>query len=272
MRMSDYAEVMNDLVHDLKVPLSAAKGFIELITLKGPLNEVQSEYGDKAQDAIDRALRRINMLLELAYMEAEMPLSIDEVSLIDVIDHAIDQVEAQAASRDLEIEFEPDPDAAFDDVIEADVVRLEMVFENLLSNAVKYNRDGGRIVISLQSAENEAIVSVADTGNGISAADLPNIFDRFFRAENQRHSNVRGTGLGLAITQAIVEKHGGRMSVSSVQGEGSTFSVRLPRRIQRGPEQLSFEPLDGVLDDTQEPASDTSRSADDPQRDGSRLR
>jgi len=113
-------------------------------------------------------------------------------------------------------------------VVRADPDRLKQVFVNLLDNAIKYNRDGGSISIHAEADEALLRVSVSDTGIGIPEADLPRIFERFYRVDKARSRELGGTGLGLAIIKHIVESHGGIVTVTSRLGEGSTFSFTLP--------------------------------------------
>jgi signal transduction histidine kinase len=114
----------------------------------------------------------------------------------------------------------------------ADKMRLRQVFLNLIANAVNYTPENGRVEISLSvdDEKDEAIVKVSDTGIGIPAEHLPHIFDRFYRVDRARNREDGGTGLGLAIVDSFVKAHGGRVEVFSVPGEGSVFTVYLPRK------------------------------------------
>ena len=109
-----------------------------------------------------------------------------------------------------------------------DALRLRQVFLNLISNGINYTEPGGRVEIVLATEENMAVIKIADTGIGIQARHLPNLFDRFYRIDMARNRADGGTGLGLAITKGIVDAHGGRIDVESTPGQGSTFIVRLP--------------------------------------------
>jgi signal transduction histidine kinase len=111
--------------------------------------------------------------------------------------------------------------------ISGDAEKLQRVLVNLLTNAVRYNREDGEIRVTARAEGNQAVLSIADTGVGISAADLPRIFERFYRADKAR-TGAGNSGLGLSICKAIVEAHGGTIEAASEPGKGSVFTVRLP--------------------------------------------
>jgi signal transduction histidine kinase len=113
-------------------------------------------------------------------------------------------------------------------VVTADADRLLQVFTNLIDNAIKFTPEGGAVEVTLRQDGADAIVSVADSGRGIPPDDLPRIFDRFYRVERSRSREAGGSGLGLAIAKHIVDAHGGRITVMSRPGAGTTFSVALP--------------------------------------------
>ena len=114
-----------------------------------------------------------------------------------------------------------------------DTDRLGQVILNLLTNAIQYNRDQGEIRISTRTENADALLVVADTGQGISAEDLPHIFERFYRTDKSRTRAQDHWGLGLAISKAIVDAHGGSLQVTSQPGVGTEFTVRLPRRDEK---------------------------------------
>ncbi|MBM3312878.1 MAG: HAMP domain-containing histidine kinase, partial [Candidatus Aminicenantes bacterium] len=116
-----------------------------------------------------------------------------------------------------------------------DPASLEQVFSNLLHNAIVYNRPGGRVEVGLGEADEAVLVTIRDTGIGIAAKDLPFIFDEFYRVSRGEGARSKGSGLGLPIAKKIVEAHGGRVDVASVLGEGTTFTVRLPKAEASGP-------------------------------------
>ena len=113
--------------------------------------------------------------------------------------------------------------------VSADMGKLRQAVENLLSNALRYTDKGGKVILSLKSMSSNVEITVKDSGIGISKSDLPNIFERFYRADKSRARVSGGMGIGLAIAKAIVEGHGGTISAESTEGIGSTFVITLPK-------------------------------------------
>jgi two-component system sensor histidine kinase ResE len=112
--------------------------------------------------------------------------------------------------------------------------RINEVLGNLLSNAFKFTPRGGKVALSVLPSDRSVVITVTDTGAGISPEQLPHIFDKFFQADNQAQAATKGTGLGLAIAKEVVEAHGGHITVESKVGEGTTFVVRLPMEASGG--------------------------------------
>jgi two-component system sensor histidine kinase SenX3 len=113
--------------------------------------------------------------------------------------------------------------------VSGDETQLTSMFSNLVENAVKYTPSGGRVEVTAESGEGEVVVRISDTGIGIPAENLARIFERFYRVDKARSKETGGTGLGLSIVRHVAENHGGRVGVESTLGEGSTFTVHLPR-------------------------------------------
>jgi signal transduction histidine kinase len=258
-------ELITVIAHDLKLPVSAAKGFIELLPHLGPLNEEQHYYAQRTMDALLRMQDLINDVLDFAQLEAGVELKSHPVDLRIIVDRALEFLVEDAAAQRISIEI----DFAADEFIAAGDARwLGHAFENLLSNAIKYNREGGQVYITAGLHHEVMQLDIIDTGLGIDAQDLPYVFDRFYRARQDRDRRISGSGLGLAITRMIIELHRGRIWVESKPGEGSKFSVTLPLAVQ--PNGLSpavpstaipdsgspSEMSDGVDDATQEPLED----------------
>ncbi len=259
MDNSDLFAVLRDVIHDLKQPLTAAKGYIEIVQFKGELNEDQLKYSEKAIAQLERMEADVNNLLEMAWLEADLPLNPDVVRLSHVIERAFEvtQYQAERAGITVKMGFDKRGDA-----VEGDQRRLIRVVQNLISNAIKYNRPDGNVAIMLESHPDHVILIVKDNGLGIPPQDMPFIFDRFYRSRRDELSRIEGNGLGLAITRGIVERHGGEINVQSELDQGSTFTVILPRKYNPKKRSAVNESLDGVDDDAQEPNDDPELDAD----------
>jgi PAS domain S-box-containing protein len=223
--------------HDLKNPLAAIKGIAQLLhrrARRASTLEGQS-FADGLQriDAtITRMTRLIDSLLDVSRVQMGQPLPLDRRPL-DLVALAREAAEEQQQSSD---RHQLRVDAAVPELIGVwDAHRLERVLANLLNNAVKYSPAGGEVTLIVrpdaEAGAPWAVVMVQDRGLGIPAADLPRIFERFQRAQNVQ-GHIAGTGIGLAIARQIVEQHGGRVTVESEEGEGTTFTVRLPLALE----------------------------------------
>jgi len=174
----------------------------------------------------DRVLTMLNTLMDITEAESgAMPLQREPVRLADVVGRAVDLYHDVADAKGVALVAKPESDVAAI-VVPGDRVRLEQVAANLIDNALKYTPRGGQVSVELRGAGGQAILSVHDTGPGISPDELPRIWDRLFRGDRSRAE--RGLGLGLSLVKAIVEAHGGSVSVVSELGRGSTFTVALP--------------------------------------------
>jgi signal transduction histidine kinase len=152
---------------------------------------------------------------------------IQEVDLASVASGAIVTVQPFAIQMEVSVKLDERSDA----VIMADPDDIEIVFNNLISNAVKYNRFGGKVEVTIDSSGSEAIIMVADTGIGIKEDDIGNLFTEFVRIKSDKTKNIAGSGLGLSIVKKVVELYHGSINVDSVPDAGSTFTVRLPKKL-----------------------------------------
>lgn len=228
--MNDHKdEFESDLIsitaHDLKTPVSAARGFMDLILHSGPLNEAQVRYWEKAMSALDRMERIIVSLLDLARLEDGLVLEIETCDLCELAQEAVELLGPMAAQRNITIIFESAAGAV---MLNADERLLYQVISNLISNAIKYNVDGGEVHVVARVERGQARLDVGDTGIGIPADELAQVFKRFYRTTRRETRKIEGTGLGLTIAEAIIEAHGGRIWVESVLDKGTTFSFVLP--------------------------------------------
>jgi two-component system heavy metal sensor histidine kinase CusS len=215
-----------DASHDLRTPLSLIRTNAEL-ALRRPRSQV--EYRQtlaRILSTSEETTQLIEALLTLARADTgTVQLHFQLVNAIPVLHKAAQQGAFLAQSKGLTF-TETLPEEPL--YLRADPAALERLFSSLLDNALKYTPAGGKVDLRAFMASNCALIEVADTGIGISEADLPRIFDRFYRADQARSREVPGSGLGLAIAQWITDAHKGSIEANSRLGEGSTFRVRLP--------------------------------------------
>jgi two-component system NtrC family sensor kinase len=218
------SDFVNTVSHDLRSPLTAILGYVDLITRVGPVNDRQDEFIKRVQVSVRNITALINDLLELGRIESGFDARKEFVPLPVIIKYSLDSLGSSIIEKKYEVLVDAPDDV---DEVFGDPTRLRQLFDNLLSNAIRYTPMGGQIRISLRSENNQVILQVQDTGPGIPASDQPYIFDKFYRASNIEQ-DIPGSGLGLAIVKTIVENHQGRVWVDSILGQGSTFTVVFP--------------------------------------------
>ncbi len=221
-------EFVANVSHELKTPATSLKGFAETlldgakndpVTLTNFLNIILTE-SDRLQILIDD-------LLELSKIEnSGVELHIDEVEMVSLIEQCCSIIKLKADEKQIDLHFEHESDTVH---LSADSIRLNQVVINLISNAISYTPEKGCVTIRLFNRESQMQLEVSDTGIGIDQAHFPRIFERFYRVDKARSRSEGGTGLGLAIVKHIVEAHHGTVHVKSKLGQGSTFSVHLPK-------------------------------------------
>jgi two-component system OmpR family sensor kinase len=215
-----------DVSHELRTPLTVLRGSLEVA-----LEEDRSaeEYREAIGNAIleVRHLTRIsqNLLLLTRGESGRVTLSFANLDLGRFASETARDLAQAAADREMELEVSAPGRPVY---VFADAGRLQQVLHNLIENALQYSNPGGKICVGVAAAPGEALLSVSDTGIGIPEDDLPYVFERFFRSKRSRRANPGGSGLGLSIVRWIVEAHKGRVTVESVAGRGSTFTVHLP--------------------------------------------
>ncbi len=215
--------------HELKTPVTSIKGFTETL-LDGAMEDKETleSFLSIILKESDRLQSLIYDLLELSKIENEgFSLSIQPVNLILVLQESISIGGGKAAGKEISIQFEKPSDKM---MIEGDIYRLKQVFINLISNAVSYTPNGGSITIAIEEKAKKVMIHVQDTGMGIEEAEIPRIFERFYRVNKARDRNSGGTGLGLAIVKHLMEAHKGKVTVKSKVGQGSIFSIELLKK------------------------------------------
>ena len=213
-----------DAAHELRTPLSNIKGYLEAIHdgVKEPDPDTLAIIGHES----DLLSRLVNELQELSLAEAgELKLKRRPEDVTGLISRAVSSVQAQADLKGIGLSFQP---AGGLPPVDIDHSRISQVLRNLLENAIVYTPAGGSIKVASKLRGGDIEVSVTDTGEGIPAEDLPNIFERFYRVDKSRARTTGGSGLGLTIARRLVEAHGGTINVRSEPGKGSCFSFTLP--------------------------------------------
>lgn len=211
--------------HELRTPLASLKLLAETIASGGADEPcVLQDYTERIELEVDRLAQMVDELSELSLVETgQVSLEKRPVNLEALVIRAVERLEAQAVRAGIGLTL--DAPAGLPQPV-ADERRLEQVLVNLLHNAVKFTPSGGQISVAASADKENVTVTVSDTGIGIPEEELPRVFERFYKADKSRSS--RGTGLGLAIARHIIQAHGGRLWVESVQGAGSVFSFSLP--------------------------------------------
>jgi PAS domain S-box-containing protein len=220
------SDFLSNMSHELRTPLGAILGFGQLLEedVAALPNALHRQWVGSIVRAGWHLLGLVNEVLDLARIEAgRIELSLDAVSLEDLLDECRGEIAAVAAKRDIKV-FAEATDTLY---ARADRMRLRQVLLNLLSNAVKYNRDGGEVHVSARAIGKMVRISVSDTGQGIAKDRMNELFQPFKRLGAER-SKVEGFGLGLSITRRLVEMMNGQMGVESELGRGSTFWFELP--------------------------------------------
>jgi len=257
------SEFLSRMSHELRTPLNAILGFAQVLELdrKSPLAETQVERVRRIQKAGWHLLTLINEVLELSRIEAgALSISLGAVTIASVVQESIELVSATAAQRGITVVARIDPQAPA--TAHADSTRLKQVLLNLLSNAIKYNRDRGRVDVSVERDGNTIRVGVRDTGRGMSEAQLAKIFQPFNRL-GLEDGAIEGTGIGLSITRRLVELMGGRIDVTTEVGVGSEFTVWLA--IDDGlPKEAAPALLPGAVSDAQPLAATVLYVEDNP--------
>jgi signal transduction histidine kinase len=213
-----------DVAHELRTPLSNIRGYLEAVrdgVIKPDVDTVRS-----LDEEATLLSRLVDDLQELSLAEAgELKLVYQPSDISELIKQTVALVQAQAVTRGVSLSIDVTdklPPANFDSY------RISQVVRNLLENAVVHTAKGDAITVAVRRKDNYLQVSVTDTGEGISAKDLPNIFERFYRVDKSRARATGGSGLGLTIAKRLVEAHGGEIEVRSEPGKGSCFIFTLP--------------------------------------------
>ncbi len=220
-------EFFSNISHELRTPLTSIMAFVETLE-DGAIEDEENNrrfLGVIRRNA-ERMHRLIDDVLELSSIESGIiEINAKQISLASLVGEVFTNLSNKAGERGIKLINAVPGDAK----VFADAVRLEQMLTNLIDNAVKFNREQGSVTVAFAKNGTKDLISVEDTGEGISGEHLQRIFERFYRTDRARSREIGGTGLGLAIVKHLARLHGGEISVSSNVGKGTVFTVELPQ-------------------------------------------
>lgn len=219
-------ELITNVAHDLRTPLTSIIGYIDIVNNMPDLTEAQrSEYLKITWEKARKLEKLINELFSFTKISyGGMPMHMEKIDLIKLLEQEVDELYPTFKDNELECVLETDTDSC---MVMADGEQLVRVFDNLLGNAVKYGRYGKMIRVRTVTEQSQIRIQVVNYGSVIPAENLPFLFEKFYKVDTSRQPSSEGTGLGLAIAKSIVESHGGSISVKS-SFDGTVFEVILP--------------------------------------------
>lgn len=228
-KLKEVDEMKDNLVsmasHELRAPLTAIRGYLELLEEKHiTLDDESRKYFANISASVDRLNILVKDMLEVSRLEGNrVPLTITECDPVTIIQQSVAELQSQAIQKSLELSVLDVEPAR----VRADEARMKEILVNLIGNAIKYT-PAGSVSVSAKVKGKEYLITVADTGFGISAEDQKKLFQKFVRIQNHNTQSITGTGLGLWITFELAKKMGGTITVESIEGVGSHFTLHLP--------------------------------------------
>ncbi len=224
-------QFVSNVSHELKTPLSSLKVLSESLLLEQDVpKETYVEFLQDINSEVDRMTAIINDLLALVRLGQDEPEKVlADTDMDELMSSVVKRLQPLARKKNINLRY----DLVKNSTAQVDAMRLSLALSNLVDNAIKYTPENGSISVSLDADHQNAFVTVSDNGVGIAEEELDKIFERFYRVDKTRGRDTGGTGLGLAITKATVLFHNGSIKVTSNEGEGTTFVVRLPLRYEQ---------------------------------------
>ena len=219
-------EFVSNVSHELRSPLASVRAMVETLeggALRDP--DVALDFLGRIESDIQRMTTLVDELLELSRLESgQMPVHLAPLSVSEVAGEIVARFEGSAAAAGVKMGIDLPPDLPY---VMAETGKLDQILTNLLENALRFTPEGGRVDVSASTGRRWVKLTVSDTGIGIPSEHLPHVFERFYKVDRSRRDG--GTGLGLAIAKHLVQAHGGDISVSSTEGQGSSFDLTLQR-------------------------------------------
>ena len=223
-------DLISITAHEIKTPVSVIKGYTELLLnddeFSSNMSDTAKEYMKRIDSSSNEIFSLVENLLNITKIENnQFSLNVEEFNISDLVDEVVTNMSNEASIKKQNISIKKDKDIP---LVSADKLKIEEVINNLVENAINYSPEDADITVTLTLKDKFVEVSVKDTGFGISYNDQKKIFSKFFRSDNMNIKKIGGTGLGLYISSKIIDMHHGNISVVSNEGEGSTFSFKLP--------------------------------------------
>ena len=223
------ANFVSMVSHELRTPLNSVQGFVDLLLqgYMGPLNEEQQKYLGYVQDGVQQLVSSVEDILLLTRSDSDQfEIKPEEVDFAYLLKQVVTSMQPQARKAEVKIIEDIQESAP---LIFVDPQRIKQVLNNLIMNALKFTPQGGTVTICIRRYnERFAVISVSDTGYGISIEDRPHVFERFYQSNHNQQSKMGGYGLGLSIVKLIIEQQGGEIRFESVTGNGTTFFFTVP--------------------------------------------
>jgi heavy metal sensor kinase len=224
--LAEIREMSDNIAHDLRSPIARIRGAAEVTLTSGRTLEEYEGMAASTIEECDRLLEMINTMLMISRTESGAGnIAHAEIDLADIVRQACELFEPAAEDSKISLSWDL-PDGM---QINGDMPKIQRMISNLLDNAIKYTPSGGTVRLGLEETGTRAVLTVRDSGIGIASDELPRIFERFYRCDQSRSQS--GTGLGLSLARAIARAHGGDITVASTPGQGSIFSVVLPKSL-----------------------------------------
>lgn len=228
-RESFRREFIGNVSHELKTPIFNIQGYI-LTLMDGAIDDpkINMKYLDRANKSVDRMINLVQDMDVLNKLESGvMDLNIKAFDIVKCCRETLEMLEDKAKAKNIKLKFKKVYDKPI--MIMGDVYRIEQVVANLVVNGIKYGKQGGFVEIGFFDMDDKYLIEIADDGVGIPEADVPRIFERFYRVDKSRSRDIGGSGLGLAIVKHIIDSHKQTINARSTSGVGSTFSFTLKK-------------------------------------------
>jgi len=239
--------------HELKTPVGAIRLLAEAVTDASDDPEAVQRFAKRMLTESDRLTKLVQQIIELSRLQGNDPLETPVMVDVDAaVATAVDTSAIEAAAKDIVVVARGEHGLE----IFGSQEQIGAAISNLVANAVAYSAEGSRVVVTTRAEDDQVQISVVDQGIGIAPQDIDRIFERFYRVDPARHRSTGGTGLGLSIVKHVAATHGGDVAVWSVQGQGSTFTLTLPRGVQPGSVDGATTPVEVLRPADTDPPSD----------------